>query len=79
MPLKAFKQMPLRVYISLNNDTGYVNDTQYLDQNPVGNTLLWGGGLGLDLVLFHDKVIQFEYSVNQFWEKGLFLHYKLNF
>lgn len=79
MPLKTFRKMPIRIYLSLNNDTGYVNDNQYPELNPLGNIWLWGGGLGLDIILFHDKVLQIEYSMNHLKEKGLFLHYKLSF
>lgn len=77
MPLKMFRQMPLKAYLSLNNDFGYVNSTQFNAENPLGNQVIWGTGIGLDLVLFYDKVIQFQYSMNHLWEKGLFLHYKL--
>ena len=60
-------------------DRAYVNDPQYGEINPFGNRWLWGGGLGLDLVLHYDKVIQIQYSINHLKEKGLFLHFKLSF
>ncbi len=79
MPISTFREMPVRVYLVLNNDFGYVNSTQFNEFNPLVNQFLWGGGLGLNFVLFYDKVIRIEYSLNHLWEKGLYLHYNLSF
>ena len=79
MPLKQFKIMPFKLYLSLNNDLGYVKDPFYEIDNDFSNRLLYGTGLGLDFVLYYDKVLQFEYSFNHLWENGVFLHFKLSF
>ena len=79
MPLKQFKKMPFKLYLTLNNDLGYVNDPYFNTNNDFGNRVLWGGGLGIDFVLYYDKVLQFEYSYNHLGENGLFLHFKLSF
>ena len=78
MPIQAFRRMPIRVNLSLNNDLGYANNPYYRAGNPLDNRLLWGGGLGLDIVLYYDKVIQIEYSINDLLENGLFLHLNMN-
>ncbi|MCH2083218.1 MAG: BamA/TamA family outer membrane protein [Saprospiraceae bacterium] len=80
MPIKAFRNMPFKTYLTFNNDVGFVNApfTTENNQNILENTLLWGGGIGLDIVLFYDKVISIEYSHNHLWESGLFLHLNLN-
>lgn len=77
MPLETFRKMPLRMYLTINSDLGYANDPYYKNGNPLSNELLWGGGVGLDFVIYVDKIIQVEYSVNRLAEKGLYLHYKL--
>ncbi len=79
MPFKAFKIMPFRIFLVTNFDMGYVNDPHYDFENPLANDLLLGGGVGLDFVIYVDKVIQIEYSVNRLGEKGVFLHYNLSF
>ena len=79
MPLNAFKVMPLKIFFTVNNDTGYVNDPQFGEINTLGNKWLWGGGVGLNFVLYYDKVFRFEYSFNQLGERGLFMQYKLSF
>ena len=79
MPLKIFRLMPMRIYLTLNSDLGYVNDPYFFETNPLTNRTLWGGGFGLDINLFYSSTFQIEYSFNDLNEKGLFLHYKLNF
>ena len=79
MPISAFRDMPMRVYLVLNNDVGYVNSTQFNEFNTLGNQALWGGGIAVNFVVFYNKVIRWEYSVNHLGEKGLYLHYNLAF
>ncbi|MCC6463685.1 MAG: BamA/TamA family outer membrane protein [Saprospiraceae bacterium] len=74
MPLKAFRTLPLKVYLSLNNDLGYANDPYYAAGNPLNNQLLWGYGLGLDLVAWYDKVIKLEWSWRGLGSGGFYLN-----
>jgi outer membrane protein assembly factor BamA len=78
MPIKALRLMPLRLYLTLNNDLGYANDPYFFETNPFTNRMLWGWGVGFDINISFGSTIQIEYSINHLWEKGLFLHYKLN-
>lgn len=79
MPIRQFRTMPVKWYLSLNSDFGYVNDPFFQSTNTLRNQLLWGGGVGLDIVVFYDKVLQIEYSMNRLGEAGIFLHWELNF
>ncbi|MCR9286553.1 MAG: BamA/TamA family outer membrane protein [Bacteroidetes bacterium] len=79
MPIKAFKVMPIKLYLAVNNDFGFVNNPFYGENNSLSNELLWGYGVGLDLVIYNDKVFQFEYSANRLGEHGFFLHWEFNF
>jgi len=78
MPIRQFRAMPVKVFLGINSDFGYVHEPYYEVNNPLTNRLLWGGGVGLDFVFFYDKVLQIEYSMNHLLEKGLFLHINLN-
>ncbi len=78
IPLEAFRYMPLKIYLAFNNDLGIVNSPYRTSENPFNNRILWGGGLGLDFVLYNDKVFSLEYSYNHLFESGLFLHFNLN-
>lgn len=62
MPLKAFRVMPVKIYLALNNDAGYANDPYYGAGNPLTNRLLYGYGIGIDIVAYYDKVAKFEWS-----------------
>lgn len=62
MPLKSFRVMPLKLYLSFNNDTGYANDPYYGAGNPLSNRWLYGYGVGVDIVAFYDKVAKLEWS-----------------
>ncbi len=78
VPISQFRTMPVKIYFSMNSDWGYVNEPFARENNFLVNQLLWGGGIGLDFVLFYDKVLQIEYSVNHLLERGIFLHINLN-
>ncbi len=78
-PLEAFRKMPTRVYFNLNNDLGYTNDPYFGVDNPLNNSLLWGRGVGLDIIVYYAAVVQMEYSVNRLGESGFFLHLRLGF
>ncbi len=77
IPIEQFKLLPIRVYLTLNNDAAYVNTLYYNQYGNLNNIPLWGGGIGLDVVVYNDKVMRFQYSFNHLGEKGLFLHFKL--
>lgn len=78
VPIRQFRSMPIKMYFTLNSDWGYVNEPFLRENNFLVNQLLWGGGIGLDFVLFYDKVLQIEYSINHLKEKGIFLNINLN-
>ncbi len=78
MPIPQFRRLPVKVFLTLNNDTGYVNGPYARQNNPLTNSWLWGGGLGIDFIFYYDKVVRIEYSFNHLLENGLFLHLELN-
>ena len=75
MFIRQFRQMPYKLYFVINNDAAYINAPYYDSYGPLNNRLLWGGGAGLHLVLYFDKVIQVEYNFNNLGEGGLFLSF----
>ncbi len=79
MPLPAFRMLPLKLYLSLNNDLGYANDPWYADPNPLSNHFLWGYGFGLDLLFFYNKSCRFEWSWNDLGERGFFVRINKGF
>ena len=77
MPIKRFREMPTKCYFTINNDFGYINAPFYDHYGNLNNKVLWGGGFGLNLVFYYDKMLKIEYSWNQLGEKGVFLDFSL--
>lgn len=79
MRLESFRVMPIKLFLVLHNELGYANNPFYKEGNPLANDLLWGTTLGLDLVLYYDKVFNFELSRNRLGEYGFYLHWTFSF
>ena len=75
--LYGTKNIPFRLFLALNNDIGTIKEKYFIEQNALSGKVLWGKGIGLDLVFWQSRAVQIEYSMNHFGEKGLFLHLKL--
>jgi outer membrane protein assembly factor BamA len=62
-------------YATAFADAGYVWDDYYSSANPLANSLLTGGGLGIDITSWYDWVMRVEFSVNRKGETGIFLNF----
>ncbi len=74
MPLHNYRILPIMLWFTVNADAGIVDNTLFNEDNPFNNRWLYGGGIGLDIILYQKYVFQVEYSMNHLREKGLFLH-----
>ena len=79
MPVKAYKKVPLGIYLSLNADCGYVNDPYYPSGNPLANRVIAGYGPGIDVLAWFNKSIRAEWSWNDLGESGFFLRINTGF
>ncbi|QCR25175.1 hypothetical protein C1N53_19310 [Pontibacter sp. SGAir0037] len=68
-----FNNIPLSVYFTTFTDAGYAVDNVFYAQNPLANRLLYGGGVGLNIVTFYDFVFRFEYAINREGNRGLYI------
>ncbi len=75
IPWEKFNRIFLTSYLNFNVDVGYAYDKLYQTQNPLANTLLLGGGVGIDFISFYDVIIRLEGSVNKLGEPGFFIHF----
>lgn len=71
-----FRHYPLKVWLTLNNDFGYVKNSANLN-NRMPNRLLWGRGIGLNIKVFQMSYAQIELSQNHLKQTNIFLHTKL--
>lgn len=79
-PLEQFKHFPYAFYLKSYFDIGYSSNTQDYEGNQLlADKLLFGGGLGLDIVTMYDLVVRLEYSWNSIGENGFFFHIESEF
>lgn len=80
MPLEQFNTFPIALYGKLFFDGGYVKSFKgYENNDRLTDKVLYGLGVGLDVVTLYDLVIKFEYSTNRDHENQLFLNFQVAF
>lgn len=76
--VNQFKSIPFDLFLTLNFDSGYVDNNINFADNNFNNRLLYGGGIGLDLILYHN-LYRMSYSINHTGESGFYFHFKTIF
>jgi hypothetical protein len=69
-----YDHLPIRVFLKLYANQGYVHNDGPLYGSVLNNRLLYTEGIGLDIVTIYDLQLKIEFSWNQLGENGLFLH-----
>ncbi len=72
---KEESHIPVRIFGKIYGNTGYVYNPQP-GENFLSNTMLYSGGVGIDILTFYDFTMKFEWTFNQLGQNGLFLHRK---
>ncbi len=72
---ERFGKIHFAMYANVFFDCAYswrmpTDTSSYLD-----NKFIFGTGVGIDFVTYYDKVIRFEYGINDMGETGLFIHF----
>ncbi|NRB62353.1 MAG: hypothetical protein HRU40_04855 [Saprospiraceae bacterium] len=78
MPLEGYRKMPFKLYFTTDANVGYVNNPFSDFDNTLDNKWLFGYGPGIDMVLYYNMAVSFQYSINQFGETGLFFEFNSN-
>ncbi len=79
-PLEQFSHFPYAIYLKTFFDIGYsVNTRQNEGNSQLADELLFGGGMGLDIVTMYDIVVRLEYSFNSIGESAIFFHIQSEF
>ena len=79
IPVEQFRNMPVDVYLSAHLEAGRVHDPFTGDINPLANQWLFGQGLGLNILLYHNFLIQLNMNRNHLGEVGFFVHNHTSF
>ncbi|MBR9920443.1 MAG: BamA/TamA family outer membrane protein [Bacteroidetes bacterium] len=77
MPFNSLKIMSGKLFVNLFGDTGFANNPYYADGNQLPNQLLYSYGIGLDVLVYYNKLFQVQFSRNGLGEWGVFLHWEL--
>ncbi|MCX6350369.1 MAG: BamA/TamA family outer membrane protein [Bacteroidetes bacterium] len=78
LKMSQFNKVPMKVYVKLLGDVGYVNG-KVMNNNSLINQWLIGYGVGLDVISYYDKIMRLEFSNNKMGEREVFLHYIVAF
>ena len=68
-----FSKIFYALYTNLFFDFGYADDKYFAENNPLNNQLIWGTGIGIDLVTYYDIVLRLEYAINKQGKTGLYV------
>lgn len=70
---EKFGKIFFALYVNLFFDMAYVSNRKTPENNPLANQLLYGTGIGIDLVTYYDVVFRLEYAVNKQKDRGFFV------
>lgn len=76
---KQFREMNTKLFLRLSFDYGYARDPVFGAENPYSNRGEYGYGPGLDVILYNNFTLSFEYGITRFNEKGFFIESGFNF
>lgn len=72
---ERFGKIHFALYANLFFDCAYSWKIPKETASYLDNKFIFGTGIGIDFVTYYDKVIRFEYGVNDMGETGLFIHF----
>lgn len=73
LKIKQFNTIPIATFVKFFGDVGYVqNFFPELSNSTLSNKVLWGGGIGADIVTYYNTALDINYSVNQFGSSKFF-------
>ncbi len=72
---RAFREATVTVAGGLFVDAGYVHSPFVYEGNRLPNQWLRSIGIGLDWVMYYDRVFRFEYALNGLGERGFYVHF----
>ena len=76
IPAENYKLVPVSMYAEIYTDAGYAGYGEVEASNRLPNGALYSVGIGLNTLLFNDRLLRLEYSLNGLKEGGFFVHFK---
>ena len=76
IPVKNYNFLPITSFAEIFVDAGAVSNSNPFVYNNLTNKLLYSGGLSIQTILYNDRILRLEYSLNSLKESGFFVHFK---
>jgi outer membrane protein assembly factor BamA len=76
IPSNNYKKLPLKIYLEAYSDGGYAHLNDVHASNALPNEVLYSAGLGINALIYNDRLLRLEYSLNSLQEGGFFVHFK---
>ena len=73
MPVKNYKEANNSLFLLSFYDIGYADNPNAEISNTFSNQLLYGYGVGLEWIVWYDRMVRFEVSRNHLNEIGFFV------
>ena len=74
--LSKFYKIPFTIYVSANVDMGYAHNKCPSVYNNLQNKLLFGAGIGIDILTYYDIILNVSYAYTIMNEGGFFFGLK---
>lgn len=76
IPIQNYKRLPLQVYLEAYSEGAYSQLINAPPSNQLNNGLIYSTGFGINTLLYNDRLLRLEYSLNSLQEGGFFVHFK---
>jgi outer membrane protein assembly factor BamA len=76
IPVNNYKKLPLKIYLEAYSDGGYAHLNEVPASNVLPNEILYSAGIGINALIYNDRLLRLEYSLNSLQEGGFFVHFK---
>lgn len=76
IPAQNYNFLPIQMYLEAYGDGGFAFKEINHTSNRLPNRRIGSIGLGLNTILYNDRVLRLEYSYNSFQEGGFFVHFE---
>jgi hypothetical protein len=76
IPSNNYKKLPLKIFLEAYSDGGYAHLNDVPASNVLPNEVLYSAGLGINALIYNDRLLRLEYSLNSLQEGGFFVHFK---
>ncbi len=75
IPIKQFNTIPVWSLVKTYFDMGYAYQNNALSENQLlNNKIIFGWGVGIDIVSYYNFVLNLEYSFNSLGQSGFFIN-----